>query len=49
LTTLKALKELRCDIVPDLLAYQEGSKPKIVLFREVISLMWSGIKCPGSL
>ncbi|KAF4216556.1 hypothetical protein CNMCM8980_001993 [Aspergillus fumigatiaffinis] len=34
LTTLKALKELRCDIVPDLLAYQEGSKPKIPLSEE---------------
>ncbi|KAJ5822575.1 hypothetical protein N7447_004915 [Penicillium robsamsonii] len=50
LTTLKELKKYECDVIPDLLAYQEReSKEKIVSFWEGISPSWSGIKSPGSL
>ncbi|KAF4157219.1 hypothetical protein CNMCM6936_002632 [Aspergillus lentulus] len=43
----KALKILECDVVPDLLRYQEGKQGEDGIIRGVISLMWSGIKSHG--
>jgi hypothetical protein len=47
LTTLKALKKLECDIVPDLLAYQEGKQGEdsIVPGGYITYVVWD--KVPG--
>ncbi|CAI7652726.1 unnamed protein product [Penicillium crustosum] len=47
LTTLKALKEFECDVVPDLLAYQEGkqSEESIVPGGYITYVVWD--KVPG--
>jgi hypothetical protein len=47
LTTLKALKELRCDVVPDLLAYQEGKQDEdsMVPGGYITYVVWD--KVPG--
>lgn len=47
LTTLKALKELGCDVVPDLLAYQEGKQDEdsIVPGGYITYVVWD--KVPG--
>ncbi|RLL97786.1 hypothetical protein CFD26_106189 [Aspergillus turcosus] len=47
LTTLKALKELECDVVPDLLAYQEGEQGEdsIVPGGYITYVVWD--KVPG--
>jgi hypothetical protein len=47
LTTLKALNELRCDVVPELLAYQEGKQGEdsIVPGGYITYVVWD--KVPG--